>query len=94
LKFSSLYDLKRILGAGGFGVVCYVRCRETQRNIALKITQWNSQTPSQSAQQLSHEYKMLSSQLNHPNIIKVFQQEQRFSNYFIMEMELGLETLE
>lgn len=29
IKFSSLYILRKILGAGGFGVVCEVTCRQT-----------------------------------------------------------------
>ena len=90
VKFSTLYEFKRILGVGGFGVVCQVKCKETMRELAVKITQWNSK----SAIALSHESKMLSQQLNHPNIIKVYPQEERFSNYCIMEMELGLESLE
>lgn len=46
VNFSQLYDLKRILGAGGFGVVCEVVCRESLRPVALKITLWNEQAPS------------------------------------------------
>jgi serine/threonine protein kinase len=32
--------------------------------------------------------------LDHPNIIKVYEKEQQFCNYYIIEMELGGETLE
>jgi serine/threonine protein kinase len=44
-------------------------------------------------QSLEREYEMMCT-LDHPNIIKVYQCEQRFCNYYIMEMELGGETLE
>lgn len=36
---------------------------------------------------------MLAEELDHPNIISVRPQRQRFTNVFLMEMELGLETL-
>ena len=39
VKFNELYKLVRILGAGGFGIVVHAKCRQTQRNLALKITQ-------------------------------------------------------
>jgi hypothetical protein len=38
VKFSDIYDLKRIIGAGGFGVVCEVFCRIKKQTIAVKIT--------------------------------------------------------
>lgn len=34
------------------------------------------------------------SQIRHPNIIRVYEREQRFANYYIMEMDLGGETLD
>ena len=59
VKFSQVYDLKRILGAGGFGVVCEVVCRQTQRALALKITLWDQESPSSAAKALLHEKKLL-----------------------------------
>lgn len=41
VNLTQLYEIKKILGAGGFGVVCEVVCRKTQRPCALKITLWN-----------------------------------------------------
>ena len=34
------------------------------------------------------------SKLNHPNLIKIFPQSQQFKNIALMEMELGLETVQ
>ena len=36
---------------------------------------------------------MLTEQLKHDNIIRVIPAEESYFNYFIMQMELGLETL-
>jgi len=36
---------------------------------------------------------MLTEELSHPNIIKAYPARQTYSNYIVMEMELGLETL-
>ena len=41
VKFSSLYILHKILGAGGFGVVCEVTNCLTQKKLAIKITRYN-----------------------------------------------------
>jgi len=64
--------LQRILGAGGFGVVCEAICKETGRQLAIKITQYNSKQPSAAALALEHEYRLLTEELSHPNIIKVY----------------------
>lgn len=41
-----------------------------------------------------NEKTMLSSFRAHPNIIRVFEREEKkFENYLLMEMELGKETL-
>lgn len=84
--FSQLYELKKILGAGGFGVVCEVICRKTQRPLALKITQWCQEHPTTAAKALLHEKKMLTERLSHTNIIKAFEGGQEWANYLIMEM--------
>lgn len=93
VKFNELYQLHQILGAGGFGLVCQVTCKQTQRQLALKITQLNQKSPSNAAQALENEYELLTEELCHPNIIKAYPARQTYSNYIIMEMELGLETL-
>lgn len=95
VKFSSLYRLVRILGAGGYGIVAEVVCLQTERRLALKITSYSPNHISSGARSLLNEYKLLTEELSHPNIIKVFRRslEQNYSNYIIMEMELGLETL-
>lgn len=55
VKFSSLYVLHKILGAGGFGVVCEVTNCLTQKKLAIKITRYNSKQPSSAALSLMHE---------------------------------------
>lgn len=93
LKFSDVYDVKRVLGVGSYGVVAEVIEISTSRNLAIKICQYNKAEPSPSALALEREYKMLT-QLSHPNIIHVYQHEQKFFNYYIMELEMGAETLD
>lgn len=85
--------MHKILGAGGFGVVCEATCLETGRRLALKLIRYDEKDPSNQALSLESEYQMLAEELNHPNIISVHPQRQRFTNVFLMEMELGLETL-
>jgi serine/threonine protein kinase len=55
IKFNELYQLEQILGAGGFGVVCQVTCKQTGRHLALKITQLNPKSPSNAALALELE---------------------------------------
>jgi serine/threonine protein kinase len=88
VRFSSLYETKRILGAGGFGVVAEAICRQTGRHIAVKVTSIENKNIAE------REYDMLTSALNHPNIISAYRQRHVFTNFFVMEMELGLETLQ
>lgn len=82
-----------MLGVGSYGVVAEVIEIATSRNLAIKICQYNIDEPSPSALALEREYKMLT-QLSHHNIIHVYQTEQKFLNYYIMEMEMGVETLD
>ena len=79
-----------MLGAGGFGVVAEVFCRKTYQLLAVKIT---SKKSSDATQALQNEKHLLTEELSHPNIIKVKNSGENFTNYLIMEMELGLETL-
>ena len=69
-------------------------CRKTQRPLALKITQWDQESPTTAAKALLHEKKMLSEKLSHTNIIKAYDCGQEWANYLIMEMQLGVETLQ
>lgn len=48
-----------MLGAGSFGFVCHCRCLETNREIAVKLTQYNAEHPSAQAKALINEYNML-----------------------------------
>ena len=49
VNFTDLYDFKKVLGTGGFGVVCHVICKRTSKPLALKITLWNLEAPSSAA---------------------------------------------
>jgi len=40
-----------------------------------------------------HEQQLLTEQLAHRNIIRAYKPTIKLTNYLIMEMELGLETL-
>lgn len=61
--------------------------------MALKIASYDEKEPSNQAIALESEHLMLSEELSHPNIISAYKQRNKFANFLIMEMELGLETL-
>lgn len=92
IKFSEVYELHKVLGVGSYGVVAEVTELATHRKIAIKMCQYNPLEMSQSALTLEREYSLMKD-LSHPNIIKVFKTEQKYLNYFILEMEMGFETL-
>ena len=56
IKLCSLYKIHKILGAGGFGVVCEATCRETGRKLALKLIRYDEKEPSNEALSLESEY--------------------------------------
>ena len=62
-------------------------------NIALKIICCADQSKSSAYSALQTEIKWLTRKLQHPNIIKAYRSEDSWQNYLIMEMEMGLETL-
>jgi calcium/calmodulin-dependent protein kinase I len=92
-RFSDVYNVQKVLGVGSYGVVAEVTEISTCRKLAIKICEYDKDKPSPSALALEREYKILT-QLSHRNIIHVYQNEQKFSNYYIMELEMGAETLD
>ena len=62
--------------------------------MALKLCLLDEHKLSSGALTLMNEYKLLTEELSHPNIIKTYPKENRWENVFLMQMELGHETLE
>lgn len=92
-KFIYVFKPLRVLGSGGFGIVLACKEKKTHRKIALKIAILDRENPSQAAKSISREVEMLS-KLSHPNLIKIYQHTQQYKNVALMEMELGLETVQ
>lgn len=87
--FTSIYDLHAVLGSGSFGIVCKVTHRKSGQIMAIKIAELCEIRPSAAALALQNEYRMLTEQLHHPNIVRVIPADESYFNYFIMQMELG-----
>ncbi len=87
--FFSKYQINEVLGSGGFGVVLSARdILRGNKSIALKVALCKEEKD----EMLQNEYNILHD-LQHPNIVKLYSIE-RYSNFLIMAMKLGKESLE
>ena len=73
--------------------MCQAVKLETDTLIALKIVHCADPTQAGAHAALQTEIKWLTRKLKHPNIISAHCSEDLWQNYLIMEMEMGLETL-
>lgn len=58
------------------------------------MTLYDESNLTSAAKTLINEQKMLSEEICHPNIVKAFRNTTKWDNVIILEMELGLETVE
>src|SRR5690606_5186737 len=65
------YDIKKILGRGGMGIVYLAEQQSPRRNVALKTIRWDSVTP-EALRRFEHEPEFLA-RLRHPGIAQVFE---------------------
>ncbi len=79
------YRFEKVVGQGGFGVVCLCWQASQERHVAIKVLnpEWNAVT--QVAERFRREGGIIS-QLDHPSIIEVFEQgELDGIGYIVME---------
>ena len=92
VKFTDMYKNARVVGAGSFGIVVACKEKSTNKEIALKIAALDRASPSQAAKSIMREQSILEG-LRHPNLIRVYEETERYENIQVMRMELGRETL-
>jgi len=66
------FEIRELLGHGGFGMVFRAHDHRLDRDVALKIPTANSLLNSESRQRFERECRAVAS-LNHPNIVPVFE---------------------
>lgn len=80
------YEIVSVLGHGGFGDVFKVRDKQTQELFAAKQVKISKKDDFELA---LNEFRLVSNNLTHPNIVKVFEFEKK-DDEFVFIMELGL----
>lgn len=80
------YEIVSVLGHGGFGDVFKVRDKQTQELFAAKQVKISKKEDFELA---LNEFRLVSNNLTHPNIVKVFEFEKK-DDEFVFIMELGL----
>ena len=83
------YRFERLLGSGGFGIVCLCRQLSLERPVAIKVLNpdWNRIT--QVVERFRREGQIIA-RLDHPNIIRVYEQGERDGiRYIVMEFFEG-----
>ncbi|MCX7553392.1 protein kinase [Marinicella sp. S1101] len=81
----SHFEVLKVLGQGGMGMVYHAKDRTLQRDVALKMLRPLSGTNQLSTEALLDEARM-ASQLNHPNIVTIYDVARADnSNYIVME---------
>lgn len=82
-----MFEISKVVGSGGFGVVVAAKDLEYNKNIALKIVYKKDLK----AEMLIYEYDILK-ELNHENIIKIYSFF-NFSNFVMISMKFAKENL-
>lgn len=80
------YDIISVLGHGGFGEVYKVQNKQTGELFAAKQVKISQKDD---LDQALNEFLLVANNLNHPNIVKVFEYEKK-ENEFVFIMELGI----
>ena len=80
-KIDELYDIIKVVGAGGFGIVIACKDRTTNKKFALKIA---ARYHAHAFSSLRKERAMLS-EMSHPNIIKVFEMRKEYKHLVFMK---------
>ena len=81
----SHFEVLKVLGQGGMGMVYHAKDRTLQRDVALKMLRPLTGNNQLSTEALLDEARM-ASQLNHPNIVTIYDVARADnSNYIVME---------
>jgi eukaryotic-like serine/threonine-protein kinase len=84
------YEIKRILGRGGMGIVYCARDRKLERDVALKMVLSGAHASEEQLQRFVSEAKAVA-HLQHPNIVQIFEVgEQDGLPFFSLEFVDGL----
>lgn len=87
-KLADKYDIQEKLGSGGMGIVYKAYDKENDRDVAIKILS-PLKNKEENRSRLRREFRSLSN-LEHPNIIKVYEYEiQSQNSYLVMEYLSG-----
>lgn len=86
-KFLALFEITKVLGSGGFGVVVAAIDKQYNKQVALKIV-YNKDIK---AEMLIYEYDILR-ELKHENIIKIYSFF-KFQNFVVMSMKHAKQNL-
>src|SRR5688500_14518731 len=82
---ASQYDVERVLGHGGMGLVVLARDRALDRPVAIKVISPNVDVAPRHRQRFLQEARIVA-KLRHPNIVAVFAAgEAEGLLYFVME---------
>jgi serine/threonine-protein kinase len=83
------YRFENVLGSGGFGLVCRCRQPSLQRPVAIKVLNPDWNPIAQVSERFRREGQIIA-RLDHPNIIRVFEQGERDGfGYIVMEFFEG-----
>ena len=78
------YRFERLIGAGGFGIVCLCRQLSLERPVAIKVLNPDWNRIAQVAERFRREGQIIA-KLDHPNIIKVYEQGEHSGVRYIVE---------
>ena len=93
-RFESIgrYKIIRVLGRGGMSIVYLAQDTELERDVAIKCVDTSSAATARLAQGLRDEAKLLA-QLNHPNIVQLYDVVEQDSTLGLVIEYIGGETL-